>query len=445
MEKFSLLFVFVFTILISNSYSQSPEGFKYQAVVRNSGGSIIGNQTVGMRLTIQQGSIGGTSVYSETFSETTNSYGLINLEIGTGTSTDDFTTIDWANGPYYIETAVDVSGGTSYVVMGTSQLMSVPYALYAKTAESVTNDQVDDADADPNNEIQNISLSGSELSISGGDTVTLPADNDWGLNGSAIYNLNSGSVGIGTSSPQKKLHVFGEVTEYPNPEPANGNDGVFIDIQNAGLGYQKVAGIRFKAKYGLFGNAYYHAGIFFRGDAGDIDQRGSIFFCNKDNANATGVGTADADMVIRPNGYIGINTASPTANLSVNGTANKTGGGSWAVFSDANLKKNIKPYTDGLSTLLKIQTKRFQYNGLAGIKNTEQEYVGIIAQDIQKIAPYMVREVEYKDNISGEEGQYLEFDPSALDFMIINAVKELSQEIEALKSEITRLKMENQK
>ena len=116
------------------SFGQAPESFNYQAVVRNAGGIILNNQPVGMRLTVQQGSIGGTAVYTETFTSTTNDYGLVNLEIGTGTSTDDFSTIDWANGPYFMETAVDVTGGTTYSVMGTSQLMSVPYALYAKTS-----------------------------------------------------------------------------------------------------------------------------------------------------------------------------------------------------------------------------------------------------------------------------------------------------------------------
>ena len=116
------------------SFGQAPESFNYQAVVRNAGGIILNNQPVGMRLTVQQGSIGGTAVYTETFTSTTNGYGLVNLEIGTGTSTDDFSTIDWANGPYFMETAVDVTGGTNYSVMGTSQLMSVPYALYAKTS-----------------------------------------------------------------------------------------------------------------------------------------------------------------------------------------------------------------------------------------------------------------------------------------------------------------------
>ena len=134
MKKLILSLVAIATIAIT-SFGQAPEGFKYQAVVRDAGNTILNNQAVGMRMTIQQGSIGGAIVYQETFSPTTNAYGLVNLEIGNGTVVSgDFTTIDWAAGPYFIETAVDVTGGTSYTVMGTSQLMSVPYALYAKTS-----------------------------------------------------------------------------------------------------------------------------------------------------------------------------------------------------------------------------------------------------------------------------------------------------------------------
>ena len=134
MKKLILSLVAIATLSLS-SFGQAPEGFKYQAVVRDAGNTILNNQAVGMRMTIQQGSIGGTTVYSETFAPTTNAYGLVNLEIGNGTVvTGTFANIDWANGPYFIETAVDVTGGTTYTVMGTSQLMSVPYALYAKTS-----------------------------------------------------------------------------------------------------------------------------------------------------------------------------------------------------------------------------------------------------------------------------------------------------------------------
>ena len=167
MKKLILSIVAVATIALT-SFGQAPEGFKYQAVLRDAGNLILNNQAVGMRLTIQQGSIGGTSVYTETFATATNGYGLVNLEIGSGTTIDDFSTIDWENGPYFMETAVDIAGGTNYTIMGTSQLMSVPYALHAKTAENVTNDQVNDADADPLNEIQTISRVGTTVTLSSG-------------------------------------------------------------------------------------------------------------------------------------------------------------------------------------------------------------------------------------------------------------------------------------
>ena len=133
MKKLILSLVAIATISLS-SFGQAPEAFKYQAVIRDGSSLILTNQAVGMQLMIRQGSAVGPAVYTETFAPTTNGYGLVNLEIGTGTTSDDFTTIDWANGPFFMETAVDVTGGTSYAVMGTSQLMSVPYALYAKTS-----------------------------------------------------------------------------------------------------------------------------------------------------------------------------------------------------------------------------------------------------------------------------------------------------------------------
>jgi hypothetical protein len=134
MKKILVSIVAAATLSFS-SFGQAPEGFKYQAVVRDAGNIILNNQAVGLRMTIQQGSIGGTTVYAETFAPTTNAYGLVNLEIGNGTVVSGtFTDIDWSAGPFYIETAVDVTGGTNYSVMGASQLMSVPYALYAKTS-----------------------------------------------------------------------------------------------------------------------------------------------------------------------------------------------------------------------------------------------------------------------------------------------------------------------
>ena len=192
MKKIILL-IFCVAITCSSIFSQIPEGFKYQAVVRDGSNTILNNQSVGMRMTILQGAIGGVVVYSETFSTSTNAYGLVNLDIGTGTSSYDFSLIDWSSGPYFIETAVDLTGGSSYVVMGTSQLMSVPFAHYSKISESSINDQVDDADSDTTNElISGATLNGTSLEITdagGTKSVDLSSlDNsgtdDQNLNGS---------------------------------------------------------------------------------------------------------------------------------------------------------------------------------------------------------------------------------------------------------------------
>ena len=128
MRRILLSIVAIATIALS-SFGQSPEGFKYQAVVRDAANTILNNQAVGMQMEILQGGLGGTVVYTESFAPTTNTYGLVNLEIGTGTTSDDFTLIDWANDTYFIRTSIDVTGGSSYAVMGTSQLMSV-HMLY---------------------------------------------------------------------------------------------------------------------------------------------------------------------------------------------------------------------------------------------------------------------------------------------------------------------------
>ena len=132
-KLFTLLSVFFVTATL---WGQSPEKISYQAVIRNSTNDLVTNQTVGIRISILQGSATGTAVYVETQSPGTNANGLINIEIGNGViQSGSFANIDWGNGPYYIKTQTDPNGGTNYTILGTSQLISVPYALYAETAE----------------------------------------------------------------------------------------------------------------------------------------------------------------------------------------------------------------------------------------------------------------------------------------------------------------------
>ncbi len=117
--------------------AQSPEKMSYQAVVRDGSNALVTSTAVGMQISILQGSASGTAVYVETQTPTSNANGLVSLEIGTGTTSDDFSAIDWSAGPYFIKTETDPTGGTSYTITGTSELLSVPYALHAKTAETL--------------------------------------------------------------------------------------------------------------------------------------------------------------------------------------------------------------------------------------------------------------------------------------------------------------------
>lgn len=132
-------FTLVLALFISASvFAQTPEKLSYQAVIRDSGDNLVADQMVGMQVSILQGSASGTTVYAETHTASTNINGLLSVEIGSGTVTSgDFASIDWAVGPYFIKTETDPTGGSSYSITGTSQLLSVPYALYAKTAESM--------------------------------------------------------------------------------------------------------------------------------------------------------------------------------------------------------------------------------------------------------------------------------------------------------------------
>lgn len=164
----TLITVFITSAFI---YAQSPDMMSYQAVVRDNNDDLVANQAVGMQISILQGSASGTAVYEETHTPTTNDNGLVSVVIGNGTVVSgDITTIDWENGPYYIKSETDPTGGTNYTLTGSSELLSVPYALHAKS--------------------------------SGGAI--------WTENGGDVY-YNNGNVGIGTMTPETDAHVGGEL------------------------------------------------------------------------------------------------------------------------------------------------------------------------------------------------------------------------------------------
>lgn len=133
-----LIYIAFTSLFCLSLFGQAPEKMSYQAVVLNGTNGPVVSSPVGIKISILQGSVSGSSVFVETHTPTSNTNGLITLEIGAGSLVSgSFASIDWANGPYFLQTETDPLGGTNYTITGTSQLLSVPYALHAKTAESI--------------------------------------------------------------------------------------------------------------------------------------------------------------------------------------------------------------------------------------------------------------------------------------------------------------------
>jgi hypothetical protein len=229
----------IISMLIGSSvFAQSPEAFKYQAIARDAGGNVLANQNVSLKISILKTSDTGTPVYVETHTVTTNSFGLINLNIGTGTLVSgDFSTIDWANDKYYLKVEMDPAGGTSYQAMGTSQLLSVPYALYAKSTGNIT-------EADP------IFTNSVAYGITGADTASWNATWKIGGNTGTIEGTNfigttdNKYFSIRTNNTEKvRITTKGQIETYNTGqsifigEGAGAND-VLSNNKNVFIGYK---------------------------------------------------------------------------------------------------------------------------------------------------------------------------------------------------------------
>ena len=171
-------FFLIFVVSALTVHAQAPESINYQAVARDASGNLIANQAVSFRLSILQGGSSGTMVYQETHAVTTNAFGMANLSIGTGIVTfGSFPIIDWGANTIWLKTELDPSGGSAYLLMGTSKFLSVPYALYSKSSGS----------------------SGNTIPA-GTAGQTLRSDGNSWIADSTIYN-DGYKIGIGTMNP----------------------------------------------------------------------------------------------------------------------------------------------------------------------------------------------------------------------------------------------------
>lgn len=253
----------IITLLIQCLYStaQVPQKISYQSVIRNSSGELVKSATVGIRISILQGSVSGTVTYLETHSVITNVNGLATLAVGTGTPvTGTFAGIDWSNGPYFLKVETDPNGGSSYLVLGTSEILSVPYAIHAKTADGFTNPQ-------------------------------------WITNGSNLY-YNNGNVGIGISNPTSKLEVAGIIAS------SNGSNTSYVQSFGYGNNWDYSGFL-----VGDFTTGK-HWGIKYRERSAEQNNLAIDYFNGA---------TFNTMFSIKTNGNIGIGLTNPTNKLEVAG------------------------------------------------------------------------------------------------------------------------------
>ncbi len=265
---------------------------------------------------------------------------------------------------------------------------------------------------------------------------------------------SDGNIGIGTNSPLGKFHVNNDVSGSDSSFVVTTDGKVGVGISSPNYDFHLLNKTLYMS--GLTGSSstqlsaggmelFRSAGIsgfidFKNNEAEDLDFR---IYLNSayDNGNGALVfREANTElMFIERTGNVGIATANPDQRLSVNGNASKAGGGSWATFSDKRVKHDIKPFNDGLEVLMKLKPVTFKYNEKSGYTDVNKSFVGFIAQDVETVAPYMVN---LYDDSSGPSGlsDKRQFDESALNKILVNAVQEQQEQIEQLKKELEEMK-----
>ncbi len=264
--------------------AQPPQAFNYQGIARDGSGSPLVERNISLRISILQSTLPGSIVYQETHNLTTSKLGVFNVEVGNGTSQlGQLQDVDWGLSEHYIQTELDPDGGTNYTLMGQAQLLSVPYALYA------------------------------------GDAAN--AESRWQMNTQGIH-YNGGNVGIGTSSPDRKLVIEGV--------DATGDDRIYLDLNNQSTSNRSVVILNLRSGSGTASTALQHLADTYDFDGntytnfGVLSSTGSGVILRADSPDGVlklmtrGAETIPVERArISALGNMGIGTADPAARLQV--------------------------------------------------------------------------------------------------------------------------------
>jgi hypothetical protein len=335
------LYTFLASVITIITFAQAPQGFNYQATVRNSAGNLIVNQNVNFKFNIMLNSATSVPVFSETHFAPTDDLGQVNLIIGQGTATTgNFSTINWGTGNYFL--GIELNTGSGYVAMGTTQLLSVPFALYANSAGNSQSSIPTLASVlAVNNSANNTKITNLADPTNAQDAVTKGyldnLDNSkWLKNGNNVY-YNSGNVGIGTSNPTFGLEVMSNSLEARRGilmahYTDNNNASQFMlskyrgsftqpqNVQNADY----TGTLIFTAYNGQTSTTELPTGSALIGSriSGNVTSN----YVPQDLYFATGNSTTQTDpyqqntvrMVVSHNGNVGIGTTTPLRTLHVN-------------------------------------------------------------------------------------------------------------------------------
>jgi hypothetical protein len=446
------IFASLLSLQVFICFAQLPAGFNYQAFLRNDEGNPMGNEAIYIYFKIRQNTTDGPIVFEEEHYLTSTETGLLTATVGYGLNqVGDLESVDWECCDYYLEVQGD--NGNGIVPFGTQRLESVPFAL---VSENARNSWKLDGNAGLNPNEQFIGTTDYTPLLFRTFNTTRMAINEFGR------------IGIGITEPQFAMHIHDGLfngfngLQITNYYTGTGDyDGLVLEVDDFGYAniqaqYQSYLRISNTMTSIIMDGSHVGIGASYpqkRLHVSDSDYQFRI--SSESDANFWNFGASADNWGIGPNkfiihnleqsggapftingtnDYVGIEDTSPSYNLEVNGSAAKPGGGSWTAPSDARLKQHINPYEDGLEEVMQIEPVRYQYTAETDY-NTEQVHIGVIAQDLQKVAPYMVGETEMEFN-DGRRGTYLDVDPSALVYMLINAVQEQQKLIDELNNKI---------
>jgi hypothetical protein len=354
MKISKLLVLFLSLFCFAQIQAQAPQVINYQAVVRDAGGIVVANKAVSFRLSILTGTSTGSIQYSETHSAVTNAFGLVTLGIGLGSPTfNSMSAVTWATGSKFLRVEVDINGGVNFTVLGTTQFLSVPFALYAATSG--------------NSAASGWGLTGNATTATNFIGTTNADDVRFNTEGSQKMVLkNSGYLGIGTPNPDARLVIEGTSTD---------DDRTFFKLKNnatnAASNVAQTLQCGTKGTFTLLGHSSSTytvsensddigqvwssgKGLILRASpvAANLDYQGVIRFYTGWNPNSTFA--SHERMRVSANGNVGIGTQAPTNRLHIEG--NEDGlGNSERVF--LKLKNNSMSAASNVAQILQCGAK----------------------------------------------------------------------------------------